>query len=69
MDQHPDHPTCDQADGDPACYDKDGVLIVDVRKLAEVPAPDPAHARPSSDSPGMPGGTAGTGGEHTSQDN
>jgi hypothetical protein len=68
MDGQPEHPSCDHPGDDAACYDENGVLIVDVKKLAEVLAPDPAHARPSSDSPGMPGNTGGTGEEHTSQD-
>jgi hypothetical protein len=68
MDRRPDHPACDSAGDEAACYDENGELIVDVEKLAREPKPDPARARPSTDSPGTSGGTAGTGGEHTSQD-
>jgi hypothetical protein len=53
---------------DPAKRVENGVLIVDVNELRKEPEPDPAHARPSTDSPGAEGGTAGTGAEHTEQD-
>ena len=68
MDRRPDPPPTDKSDDDAARRDEDGVLIVDVGELRKEPKPDPAHARPSTDSPGTEGGTGGTGEEHTSQD-
>jgi len=68
VDRRPDQPPSDPSLDDAVRYDENGVLIVDVAQLRKEPKPDPAHARPSTDSPGTEGGTAGTGGEHTSQD-
>ena len=58
----------DPPEGDAARHDENGVLIVDVAKLREMPDADPGKAAPSKDSPGMPGNTGGTGEEHTEQD-
>jgi hypothetical protein len=65
---HPDQSHPDKPVEGGARRDENGVLIVNVGELRKEPEPDPSHVRPSTDSPGAEGGTAGTGAEHTEQD-
>jgi len=68
VDRRPEPPSSEHPEDDAARYDENGELIVDVAELRKEPKPDPAHVRPSTDSPGSEGNTGGTGEEHTSQD-